>query len=141
MACFCLLFFTRVAVEDELEAVAFLSILGQTIVNTLHTADCLFSFPLILVCMFMFFLFRREANLKHCVTSLLVLVVKAAIHVFRTTILLLFFVLWIIFCGLIVLRWLAAQQDFPVASSPCLNFFLISNRLSHLLKSRKNMVF
>ena len=101
LTCFMLflLILARVAVENELETVALLSILGQAIVNAFHTADCL----LFLLHMLMLLLFLWEAHFKHCIAGLGVVVVKAMIHVMGATVLL-FFIFWIVLWRMIVRR-------------------------------------
>ena len=83
---------------------SFLGILGQTIVNAFHTADCSVSLLLVLfVFMFMFLLFLWKAHLKHSVAGLGVFVVKAMVHVLGATILL-FLVLRVVLWRIVVGR-------------------------------------
>lgn len=106
LTCFVLvlLIFARVAVEDELQTVSFLGILGEAIVNAFHTADCLLSLlMLVLMLMLMLLLFLWEAHLKHSVAGLGVFVVKAMVHVLGATILL-FLVLRVVLWRIVVGR-------------------------------------
>ena len=128
-----LLLFARVAVEDQIEAVAFLSVLGETIVDALHAAQ---GFLSLLVVLFMVVLILHlllwEANFKHDVAGLLVLVVEAAVHVLRATVHLLLLMFRVSFWGVIV-WWVAAEEHLSVAASPGLS--ILNNDLI-LPKSR-----